>query len=134
MIKGAARLGAIKEGKQIHGLVFKLGFGFDKFVLSSLVSMYAKFGEIDLGRRVFDVLDDKDLVSWNCLIDGYVKKGEVEVAMKLFDEMPERDLFSWTCLVDGFSKCGKVEIAREIFYRMPNRNLVSWNADRKSVV
>lgn len=128
MIKGAARLGAIKEGKQIHGLVFKLGFGFDKFVLSSLVSMYAKFGEIDLGRRVFDAMDDKDLVSWNCLIDGYVKKGEVEVAMKLFDEMPDRDLFSWTCLVDGFSKCGKVEIAREIFYRMPNRNLVSWNA------
>ncbi|KAJ4730194.1 Pentatricopeptide repeat [Melia azedarach] len=128
VIKGCARLGGVEEGKQIHGLVLKLGFGLDKFVLSSLVSMYAKCGETDSGRRVFDAMDDRDLVSWNCLIDGYVKKGEVEVAMKLFDEMPERDLFSWTCLVDGFSKCGRVDVAREIFDSMQNRNLVSWNA------
>ncbi|KAJ0052171.1 hypothetical protein Pint_01865 [Pistacia integerrima] len=128
VIKGCARLGAIKEGKQIHGLVLKLGFGLDKFVLSSLVSMYAKCSEIGSARRVFDTMDEKDLVSWNTLIDGYAKCGDVKASMKLFDEMPERDLFSWTCLVDGLSKCGKVGIAREIFDRMPDRNFVAWNA------
>lgn len=128
VIKGCARLAAIKEGKQIHGLVLKLGFGLDKFVLSSFVSMYAKCYEIGSARRVFDTMDEKDLVSWNTLIDGYAKCGDVNASMKLFDEMPERDLFSWTCLVDGFSKCGKVENAREIFDRMPDRNLVAWNA------
>ncbi|PQM41879.1 pentatricopeptide repeat-containing protein [Prunus yedoensis var. nudiflora] len=128
VIKGCARLNAIGEGKQIHGLVLKIGLGLDKFVQSSLVSLYSKCGEIGLARKVFDQMLDRDLVTWNSLIDGYARCGEVEVAMELFDQMRERDSFSWTVLVDGLSKCGKVEMAREIFDRMPNRNLVSWNA------
>uniref|UniRef100_A0A2P2LQR4 Pentatricopeptide repeat-containing protein At2g29760ic n=1 Tax=Rhizophora mucronata TaxID=61149 RepID=A0A2P2LQR4_RHIMU len=128
VIKGCARLQAIQEGKQIHGLALKLGFGLDKFVQSSLVSMYAKCEKIEEAEKVFDEMNDRDLVSWNSLIDGYSKCGHVELAMQLFEKMPERDLFSWTALIDGFSRCGKVEVAREIFERMPNRNLVAWNS------
>ncbi|EXC34901.1 hypothetical protein L484_020017 [Morus notabilis] len=128
VIKGCARLNAVPEGKQIHGLVVKIGFGLDKFVQSSLVSMYSRCGEMGYARKVFDQMGEKDLVLWNCLIDGYARCGEVEIALQLFDEMPERDYFSWTCLVDGFSKCGRVEMARDVFDRMPSRNLVSWNA------
>lgn len=128
VIKGCARLNAVSEGKQIHGLVVKIGFGLDKFVQSSLVSMYSRYGEMGYARKVFDQMGEKDLVLWNCLIDGYARCGEVEIALQLFDEMPERDYFSWTCLVDGFSKCGRVEMARDVFDQMPSRNLVSWNA------
>ncbi|KAJ7964713.1 Pentatricopeptide repeat [Quillaja saponaria] len=128
VIKGCARLNAIEEGKQIHGLVLKIGFGLDKFVQCSLVNMYSKCGDISLARKVFDQMNDKDLVSWNSLIDGYARNGEVEIALELFDEMPDKDAFSWTALIDGFSKCGKVEMAREIFDQMPSKNLVSWNA------
>ncbi|XP_061361169.1 pentatricopeptide repeat-containing protein At1g08070, chloroplastic-like [Gastrolobium bilobum] len=128
VIKGCARLNAIHEGNQVHGLVLKTGFGSDKFVQSSLVSMYAKWGEMGLARKVFDRVVDKDIVSWNSLIDGYARNGDVEVAMMLFDEIPSRDAFTWTALVDGLSKCGKVEAARQIFDQMPNKSLVSWNA------
>lgn len=128
VIKGCARLNAIQEGEQIHGLALKIGFGLDKFVQSSLVSMYSKCGEIDSARKVFDGMGDKDLVSWNSLLDGYSRCGEVELAMELFEQMPDRDSFSCTVLIDGFSKCGRIEKAREIFNRMPDRNLVSWNA------
>lgn len=128
VIKGCARLNAIEEGKQIHGLVLKIGFGRDKFVQSSLVSMYSKCGEIESARKVFDQMGDRDLVSWNSLLDGYSRCGEVELAMELFYQMPDRDSFSWTVLVDGFSKCGRIEKASEIFNQMPAKNLVSWNA------
>ncbi|KAF3443283.1 hypothetical protein FNV43_RR12965 [Rhamnella rubrinervis] len=128
VIKGCARLNAIEEGKQIHGLVLKIGFGIDKFVQSSLVSMYSKCGETKSARKVFDQMGDRDLVSWNSLLDGYSRCGEVELAMELFYQMPDRDSFSWTVLVDGFSKCGRIEKASEIFNQMPAKNLVSWNA------
>ncbi|XP_038887831.1 pentatricopeptide repeat-containing protein At5g48910-like [Benincasa hispida] len=128
VLKGCSRLGALQEGKQIHGLVLKIGFGVDKFVLSSLVSMYAKCGEIELCRKVFDRMEDRDIVSWNSLIDGYARCGEIELALKLIEEMPEKDSISWTILVDGLSKSGKLEAARDVFDQMPTRNSVSWNA------
>ncbi|KAI6697611.1 hypothetical protein NL676_017730 [Syzygium grande] len=128
VIKGCARLSAVEEGRQVHGLALKIGLGSDKFVESSLVSMYSKCGCIGYARKVFDGMDDKDLVCWNALIDGYARCGEIEPALEVFDEMPERDSFSWTVLVDGLSKCGKVEAAREIFEKMPIRSLVTWNA------
>ncbi|PPR91397.1 hypothetical protein GOBAR_AA29285 [Gossypium barbadense] len=127
VIKACAKLTALKEGKQIHGLVLKLGFGLDKFVQASLVNLYSKCGEIGSAYAVFDQMDEKDLVSWNSLFDGYARCGEVKAAMKVFDEMPEKDCFSWTVLIDGLAKSGEVETARKIFENMPNRNLVSWN-------
>ncbi|KAL7185926.1 hypothetical protein ACSBR2_027809 [Camellia fascicularis] len=113
VIKGCARLGAAEEGKQIHGLVLKIGFGLDMYVQSSLVSMYSKCGEIDLAQKVFDKMEERDLVSWNSLMDGYARCGGIEIALELFDEMPERDAVSWTVLIDGFSKSGKVDEARK---------------------
>ncbi|KAK4792805.1 hypothetical protein SAY86_023240 [Trapa natans] len=127
-IKGCARLGALEEGMQLHGLAAKIGLGCDKFVQSSLVSMYAKCDDIGSARKVFDEMPEKDLVTWNSLIDGYARCGNVDLALEVFEEMPKRDCFSWTTLIDGFSKCGKVSIAREIFDKMPDPNLVSWNA------
>uniref|UniRef100_A0A251U6P9 Putative tetratricopeptide-like helical domain, DYW domain protein n=1 Tax=Helianthus annuus TaxID=4232 RepID=A0A251U6P9_HELAN len=128
VIKACGRLMALKEGGQIHGLVFKLGFGSDLFVQGSLVGMYSKFKDIGSARKVFDQMTERDLVTWNSLLDGYVKDGEIELAMELFDEMTERDVVSWTVMVDGLSKCGRVDDARKVFDEMPRRNFASWNA------
>ncbi|KAB2022134.1 hypothetical protein ES319_D07G188000v1 [Gossypium barbadense] len=140
-----AKLTALKEGKQIHGLVLKLGFGLDKFVQASLVYLYSKCGKIGSGYAVFDQMDEKDLVSWNSLLDGYARCGEVKAAMKVFDEMPEKDCFSWTVLIYGLAKCGEELVswntmingymkagdtnsACKLFDQMPTRNLITWNS------
>ncbi|KAG4139113.1 hypothetical protein ERO13_D07G171800v2, partial [Gossypium hirsutum] len=140
-----AKLTALKEGKQIHGLVLKLGFGLDKFVQASLVYLYSKCGKIGSGYAVFDQMDEKDLVSWNSLLDGYARCGEVKAAMKVFDEMPEKDCFSWTVLIYGLAKCGEelvswntmingymkagdTKSACKLFDQMPTRNLITWNS------
>ncbi|KAL1191807.1 Pentatricopeptide repeat-containing protein [Cardamine amara subsp. amara] len=128
VLKGCSRLNAVEEGKQIHGVSVKLGFSLDKFVQSSLVSLYSKCGMLDCARKVFDKMCERDLVTWNTLIDGYARNGDVDIARKLFDEIPERDSYSWTALLQGFLKTGKIEAARDVFDKMPIKNLVSWNA------
>ncbi|KAF8414234.1 hypothetical protein HHK36_002234 [Tetracentron sinense] len=128
IIKACARICAIEEGKQIHGMILKGSFSSDIYVQSSLVSLYSKGSEINSAQRVFDGMADRDLVSWNSLIDGYAKCGEIKLAQQVFDQMPQRDSFSWTVLIDGYSKCGKVKTAYKFFDQMPKKNLVSWNA------
>eukprot|EP00268_Persea_americana_P065486 TRINITY_DN8746_c0_g2_i2.p1 TRINITY_DN8746_c0_g2~~TRINITY_DN8746_c0_g2_i2.p1 ORF type:complete len:651 (-),score=89.64 TRINITY_DN8746_c0_g2_i2:387-2339(-) len=128
IIKGCARLRAVEEGEQVHGLILKSRFGSDLYVLGSLVSFYSKCGQVVPARKVFERMPERDLVSWNSMMDGYVKSGQVEAARELFEEMPQRDLFSWTVMIDGYSKCGMIEAARQYFDRMPVRNVVSWNA------
>ncbi|KAJ0111856.1 hypothetical protein Patl1_01854 [Pistacia atlantica] len=120
VIKGCARLAAIKEGKQIHGLVLKLGFGLDKFVLSSLVSMYAKSSEIGSAREIFDKMPDRNFVAWNAMISGYMKSGDFDSARVLFNDMPMRDLISWNSMISGYEKNGRFIEALELFEDMLN--------------
>ena len=40
-----------------------------------MTDMYAKYGDIDRARLLFDGMIDKNFVSWNLMIFGYVKMG-----------------------------------------------------------
>lgn len=128
IIKGCTQIGALGEGKQIHALAVKSGLSGDGFVQSSLVSFYSKCDDFELAKKVFDLVLDKDVVTWNSLMDGYVRTDRIEAARKLFDEMPERDSFSWVSMINGYSKRGEIEAARQMFDRMPEKNVVAWNA------
>ncbi|KAJ6320705.1 hypothetical protein OIU78_015987 [Salix suchowensis] len=61
---------AVWEGLEMHGHVVKIGFCFDMYVSTTLVDMYAKFGNLGLARRVFNDMTDRSLVSWTALIGG----------------------------------------------------------------
>ncbi|CAN0897490.1 Pentatricopeptide repeat-containing protein At2g29760, chloroplastic [Linum grandiflorum] len=128
VIKACTRLGAVKEGEQVHGLALKLGFGLDKFVQSSLVSLYSKCGILANAEKVFHKMGVRDLVTANSVVDGYLKCGQVEEAMEVFQQIPEKDVYSWSILIDGLCRCGEVDLARKAFDEMPQRNVVSWNA------
>ncbi|KAJ6400236.1 hypothetical protein OIU84_015813 [Salix udensis] len=68
---------AVWEGLEMHGHVVKIGFCFDMYVSTTLVDMYAKFGNLGLARRVFNDMTDRSLVSWTALIGGYVRRGDI---------------------------------------------------------
>ncbi|RYR45220.1 hypothetical protein Ahy_A07g031074 [Arachis hypogaea] len=100
VIKGCARLVAVHEGKQVHGLGLKIGFGSDKFVQSSLVSMYAKWGEMGVAREVkvhlanqlFSQMPVRSLISWNSMIAGFELNGWYVEALELFDALLKEGL------------------------------------------
>ncbi|XP_011625678.2 pentatricopeptide repeat-containing protein At1g59720, chloroplastic/mitochondrial [Amborella trichopoda] len=87
VLKACAFLFALFEGKQIHGLVFKLGLAMDPYVNNGLVHMYASCGVANLARQLFDEMTEKNVVSWNSMIYGYVQLGFFEEALGLFSEM-----------------------------------------------
>lgn len=123
LLKSCAKFGAAQEGKQIHGHVLKLGLDSDAFVHTSLINMYAKNGELDNARLVFDKSPLRDAVSFTALITGYVSSGSMDDARRLFDEIPIRDAVSWNAMISGYAQSGRFEEALVLFLEMRKANV-----------
>ncbi|KAK9161733.1 hypothetical protein Syun_008074 [Stephania yunnanensis] len=116
-------------GKQVHAQMVKRKDFYGVHSRNALMGFYVKVGEVGMAaKRVFDEIEEPDIVSWNCLLDGYVRGGEVGAARKVFDEMPERDVVSWTTMLVGYVDAGMLSEGWDLFGRMPERNVVSWSA------
>eukprot|EP01018_Ginkgo_biloba_P036696 Gb_40437 [translate_table: standard] len=118
VLKACASLLALQEGKKIHDQIVRIGLESDVYVGNSLVTMYARWGDTEIARQLFDKMPVRDVVSWNAMIVGYAQNGHSNEALALFNQMQ---------LTAMYSKCGSVEIARQLFDKMDNRNVVSWN-------
>lgn len=81
VLKACGGVGNIQVGEEIHRQVIKSGFGNNMFVLNAVVDMYAKCGDIIRARKVFDCIDEKELVSWNSMITGYIRHGLIMEAL-----------------------------------------------------
>ncbi|XP_030957276.1 pentatricopeptide repeat-containing protein At3g12770-like [Quercus lobata] len=77
----------LKLGKCVHGCVFGLGMGYDVLVLTSLVDMYSKMGDVESAQLVFVSMPIRNLVSWNAMISGFVQNGLVREAVGLFQRL-----------------------------------------------
>ncbi|XP_004301150.1 PREDICTED: pentatricopeptide repeat-containing protein At1g74600, chloroplastic-like [Fragaria vesca subsp. vesca] len=79
-------------GKEIHGHALRAGVGRDVVVGGAIVNMYSKCTALELARRVFDMLPQKDEVACSSLVSGYAQNGCIEEALLLFNYMLTADL------------------------------------------
>ncbi|GER45870.1 pentatricopeptide repeat (PPR) superfamily protein [Striga asiatica] len=81
------KMGVLKQGMELHCYAVKNTVIMAVSVSNSLIDMYCKCGYLGLGRRVFDHMSEKDIVSYNTLISAYGFCGYGKQALILFDEM-----------------------------------------------
>lgn len=128
VLKACTKLLWVNTGSAVHGRVFRLGFGSDRFVRNTLLVFHAKCGDLKVATEIFDDSDKGDVVAWSALIAGYAKRGDLKVARRLFDQMPVKDLVAWNVMITGYAKQGEMVSARKLFDEAPVRDVVSWNA------
>lgn len=87
VLKACAYLFSLFEGKQVHAQVLKLGLHSDVYINNSLIHFYATCGYSDLAQKLFDIMSERSVVSWNVMIDAYVRFGEFDKALELFGDM-----------------------------------------------
>ncbi|XP_058764851.1 pentatricopeptide repeat-containing protein At2g22410, mitochondrial-like [Vicia villosa] len=90
----------------------------DVYLGNTLIDMYGRRGMVDLARRVFDRMHDRNMVSWNAMIMGYGEASNFVAARELFDDMPQRDVISWTSMITGYSQAGQFVKAVRLFKEM----------------
>eukprot|EP01018_Ginkgo_biloba_P021784 Gb_10478 [translate_table: standard] len=77
----------LEQGKLIHDYIIQNGFESDVYIKNSLVDMYAKCGNVEIARQLFDKMSEKPLISWNTMIARYSQNGYATEAMLLFHQM-----------------------------------------------
>ncbi|KAE8690323.1 Pentatricopeptide repeat-containing protein [Hibiscus syriacus] len=77
------------RGLTLHARIVKAGSFSCVYLSNSLVNLYAKCGDLLLAKLVFDNIQHRDVVSWNCIINGYSQQGSTgsSFVMELFQRM-----------------------------------------------
>ncbi|KAK9051929.1 hypothetical protein SSX86_028557 [Deinandra increscens subsp. villosa] len=118
-----ASIPSIKNGKQIHGFLIKTHFRPNTIVVSSLIDMYSKCGNLALGRLVFKLTGDKtNTILWNTMISALAQHGHGESAINLFSDMVKSqvkpDRITFIVILNACSHTGLVKEGLHIFNTM----------------
>lgn len=89
LLSGAAGIGAIGKGEQIHARILKSGFGADLCINNALISMYSRCGNIEAALQVFADMGNHNVISWTSIITGCAKHGFASKALEMFYLMLE---------------------------------------------
>lgn len=110
VIKACGDMLLLDLGVMIHGKAVTGGFGCNIHVLNSLLAMYMSCGEMEMARRIFGAMDERDIVSWAAMISGCLRNGLANDALLIFDEMLNIGAeINRAAILSILSACGKLE-------------------------
>ncbi|GMH25470.1 hypothetical protein Nepgr_027313 [Nepenthes gracilis] len=104
----------IKKGMPIHAHIVCSGLESDEYVKNSLITMYAKCGDLNSCGSVFSSLANITSVTYNSMIAANARHGRGEDALKLFVEMyNERDDLDQFSFASAFAAAANLAILEE---------------------
>lgn len=114
VLSACTQLGDLNSGEWIHKCIMEMGMVRNVFVGTSLVDMYAKCGNMEKARSVFDGMPEKDIVSWGAMIQGYALNGLPKEAIDLFLQMQREnvkpDCYTVVGVLSACARLGALEL------------------------
>ncbi|KAK1430199.1 hypothetical protein QVD17_12767 [Tagetes erecta] len=91
-------------GKQLHSLIVKFGYISFTVIGNSVMDFYFKCNHITEALKIFNEMNEHDVVTWNALISGHMNTGLYEKAVEFLREMLlkgfELNLYSYSSLLN----------------------------------
>lgn len=138
LLRGCVEISSLKLGSQVHCYSWKTGLVLEQFIKNGLIDMYAKCGSLGQARRIFDSMDNGDVVSWSTLIVGYAQSGFGEEALILFREMKssgiEPNRVTFVGVLTACSHVGLVEEGLKLYAIMQTEHGISPTKEHCSCV
>ncbi|XAR65160.1 hypothetical protein NMG60_11009172 [Bertholletia excelsa] len=76
--------GSLGDGLQVHCSAVKLGVDTEVYVGTSLITMYSACEELDSATKMFKIVTNKNLVSYNAYISGLLQNGFPRLVLDVF--------------------------------------------------
>lgn len=122
VLPACASLNAWSSGKEVHGYAVRRGLVEDIFVGNALLDVYAKCGFMDEAEKMFELMEVKDVVTWNAMVTGYSQIGRYDYALGLFEKMREQNIklnvVTWSAVIAGYAQRGLGKEALDVFRDM----------------
>ncbi|KAJ8773398.1 hypothetical protein K2173_028575 [Erythroxylum novogranatense] len=122
-LRHCGRFHAIKQGKAFHSHLIKTGFSHNVYAANNLVSMYMDSTFLDQGRKLFDEMPDRNIVTWTTMVSAYTNSGQPQEAIKLYTQMLDCKAevpngFMYSVVLKACSLVGNIELGRLIHGRI----------------
>ncbi|CAA0807762.1 Pentatricopeptide repeat-containing protein [Striga hermonthica] len=121
-----ASMASINHGKQFHSRLITSGIRPNVVVLSSLIDMYSKCGDLDMAKRVFHKIQDNNnqhaTVLWNTMISSLAHHGRSKEAIGIFSGMlslgVKPESLTFVVLLNACGRSGLVQEGLRLFESM----------------
>lgn len=117
-----AEAGALDRGRRVHAFIEQQGIERDVLLLTALVNMYAKCGEMKEAYRVFNGAGDRDVCMWNAMLSGLAMNGRGNEAIRFFSRMETTGIrpndISFVGILKACSHGRLVSEGNQFFHRM----------------
>ena len=129
VLSGSTEMGLIQEGKMVHSFIVRDGFERYVFVRNSLISFYGMLGvKEEDAEMIFFETEQKNLVSWNCMISCHAARFRHEKAIDLLQQMRETpgivpNIVTWSAVIGGLVSGGRFLQSLEIFRKMQDQGV-----------
>ncbi|CAL5210529.1 unnamed protein product [Lathyrus oleraceus] len=124
-----AQLKALEEGKQIHAYALKHWFLPNVSISSSLVVMYSKCGVVEYSGRLFELMEQRNVISWTAMINSYIENGYPNEAVGVIRSMQlSRNRPDSIAMSRILSVCGELKLlklGKETHGQILKRNFAS---------
>ncbi|XP_043723054.1 pentatricopeptide repeat-containing protein At3g14730 [Telopea speciosissima] len=94
-----AMIGDVNNGRAVHGYAVKIGCESEVVVANSLIDMYGKCKSISEALRVFEMMLERDVFSWNSIISVHEQYGDHDKTLRLFERMQKAGVRSDTVTI-----------------------------------
>ncbi|RVW45703.1 Pentatricopeptide repeat-containing protein [Vitis vinifera] len=112
----------------VHSYIENNGVQFNVYDGTALADMYARFECTKEARRVFNKMQERDVISWS------TNHMLVEKGLNCFNTMDKEygvcpKVEHYGCVVDFLSRSGELDKAEDMIYLMPIKpNVIIWGA------
>ncbi|XVF02924.1 hypothetical protein REPUB_Repub04eG0216600 [Reevesia pubescens] len=125
VLSACAGLGALVQGRWVHGYIHRYNLGINSAVGAALINMYTKCGCLNEAFLVFKKLNGKDVYTWTAMINGFAMHGDAMGSLNLFWEMLGSGIHpngvTFLGVLSACSHGGLVDEGRELFGMMKQR-------------
>ncbi|XP_010923888.1 pentatricopeptide repeat-containing protein At3g53360, mitochondrial [Elaeis guineensis] len=113
-----SHLKSLHHGRLVYHHLTNSGVPADVILRNHIINMYGKCGSLDEARQLFDVMPERNLVSWTSMISGYSQNHLEWEAVELYIEMLRSglapDQFALGSVVKACSGLSDVELGKQL--------------------